>query len=145
MAYSSVTVEFEIINSHGQTWAITSCNSPYYITPWNWVLLYTFFKITDIYFFEWNDSFGKPPTCPVNYCVYCHLVVWNVHYNSTSASVWTRKQNLRSQSVDCFLWVTLYHSLEEMADMDELFGSDGDSDNDQRGIYASEPLNINGL
>lgn len=25
------------------------------------------------------------------------------------------------------------HSLEEMADMDELFGSDGDSDNDQRG------------
>lgn len=24
-------------------------------------------------------------------------------------------------------------SLEDMADMDELFGSDGDSDNDQRG------------
>lgn len=26
-----------------------------------------------------------------------------------------------------------HYSLEEMADMDELFGSDGDSDNDQRG------------
>lgn len=26
-----------------------------------------------------------------------------------------------------------YYILEEMADMDELFGSDGDSDNDQRG------------
>lgn len=25
------------------------------------------------------------------------------------------------------------YSLEDMADMDELFGSDGDSDNDQRG------------
>lgn len=34
-----------------------------------------------------------------------------------------------------FLWVTLYYSVEEMADMDELFGSDGDSDNDQRGIF----------
>lgn len=34
-----------------------------------------------------------------------------------------------------FLWVTLYYSFGEMADMDELFGSDGDSDNDQRGIF----------
>lgn len=33
-----------------------------------------------------------------------------------------------------FLWVTASSShVEEMADMDELFGSDGDSDNDQRG------------
>lgn len=32
-----------------------------------------------------------------------------------------------------------------MADMDELFGSDGDSDNDQRGNDVSQPLKILGV
>lgn len=48
----------------------------------------------------------------------------------------TQPLSLTSEA-NVFYFRSLFHwSLEEMADMDELFGSDGDSDNDQRGDHA---------
>lgn len=48
----------------------------------------------------------------------------------------------QSPVISSFLRLTAYHSLEEMADMDELFGSDGESDNDQRGNDVSQAYKV---
>lgn len=45
-------------------------------------------------------------------------------------------------AISSFLWLTSQHSWEEMADMDELFGSDGESDNDQRGNDVSQVYKV---
>lgn len=65
-----------------------------------------------------------------------HPAADSAHCSGVSASTWTRKQNVSFRSSH------FYYRLEEMADMDELFGSDGDSDNEQRGNVVALPLKV---
>lgn len=84
--------------------------------------------------------FFKRLTLIINSGLYCRLVAADDHYTGTAVRL---NPEAQPESGDHFLQVTFpLHSSEEMADMDELFGSDGDSDNEQRGKDVARPWKL---